>query len=133
MDLYKVGSGIQAIELSVDITTHGLAGTRANVRKKGEAPMAVAHSVDVTGDIHPQDIGAANNLGGGILVISTLIDLKILGDLEARKDEFDRIEAQYILDDGPDGRIVYDKPDSIQPSNDYTVVILLKQIQLIKS
>jgi len=132
VDTYKVGNNIHAIELMVDISTHGLAGTRANVRKPSEPPIAVAHSRDVTGDVHPKNIGAANNLEGSVLVISTLIDLKILGDLDARKDEFERITAQYVLDDGPDGRIVFDKPDSIQPSNDYTIVILFKQIQLSK-
>lgn len=130
MDTYKVGEGPQQIKLAVDVTTIGLAGSRASAGKPGGSPVAVAHSIDVTGDIPITEIGEAKSLKGCTLVISTLIDLKIIGDKEARKAESDRINGKYILDNGTDGHKVFDKPDKKMPNDDYTTVILLKQINL---
>ena len=131
MDTYNIGDGSQQIQLTVDINTIGLAGSRANAGKPGGTPVAVAHSVDVTGDIPNSNIGDAKNLKGSTLVISTLIDLKIVGDKNARKAESDRINGKYILDNGIDGHKLYDQPDKKMPNADYTTVILLKQFNLL--
>lgn len=133
MDTYIAGDGPQNIALTVDISTIGLAGTRANISKPGVPPISVAHSVDVTGDIQTTNIGSANSLNGNILTISTLVDLKIIGDLEARKKEYDIIRSTYILEKGIDGHKVYDVPDNKVPANDYSTVVLVKQIILAKS
>ncbi len=131
MDTYNLGDGPQQIQLTVDISTIGLAGSRANAGKPGGSAVAVAHSVDVTGDIPITNIGDAKSLKGSTLVISTLIDLKILGDKEARKAHSDRISGKYILDNGTDGHKVHDQPDKKMPNDDYTTVILLKQFNLL--
>ncbi len=130
MDTYNVGNGPQQISLAVDISTIGLAATRATVGKPNTQPVTVATSKDVTGDIPTTDIGSANSLNGGTLVIATLIDLRIIGDETARKKEYERIGGTYTLNKGLDGLKNYPKPDSKVHADEYKTVVLVKQFKL---
>ena len=129
MDKYKAGNGTKHVKLTVDINTLGLAASRAIVIDlNSPAPgKSVAQSIDATGDIPKKAIGSAKSLQGKRLSVLTKIDL--LGSDDERKKESERITAKYILDDGADGHVEFDKPTKTVHNN-FTTVFLHKPIDL---
>jgi len=129
MSTYNVGKGSQQIRLAVDIDTIGLAASRAIAVDLNSTDPAtpVAHSDNATGDIAQKQIGTAKVLKNKRLSVLTKIDL--IGDLDSRKKESERISGKYILDDGKDGHMVFDDPDKVV-ADDFTTVILFKQVDL---
>src|SRR5687768_5201823 len=110
MDTYQTGTGTQDINLTVDITTIGFAATRAiTIDLSSDAPgIPVGNSGDASGDINDKPIGSASSLAGRRLSVLTRIDL--FGSLEERKAEFERIVANYKLENGEEGDKVFDDP-----------------------
>ncbi len=130
METYNVGSGAQQITLAVDISTFGLAATRAVVTLSTGAKSSAAHSVNATGDIATQAIGSANSLENSTLKIITKVD--ILGDDQnEREKQYNDIKQVYTLGGGTDDSKVYTETDVKQSSDDFSVAFLFKTIQLI--
>lgn len=129
MSTYRVGKGQQQIKLSVDITTIGLAASRAIVvdLNSNDPALPVAHSDNATGDIAQTKIGTAKSLKNKRLSVLTKIDL--IGSIAEKKKESERLTGKYILDDGIDGHQIFDDPDKIV-ADDFSVVILYKEIDL---
>jgi hypothetical protein len=128
---YKLGSVSPSISLAVDVNTIAPAATRANVKKTGapDGGIAVAHSKDATGDVQAEHIGSSTTLNGKTVVIATSIHL--FGDATARQVEFNRLNAQYIINGGQDGLKVYTKPDlKIDQNGDHTNIMLITDINL---
>jgi hypothetical protein len=130
MSTYKVGNGPKQITLAADIDTFGLAASRAIIVDidTNEPALTVGLSVDATGDISNTDLGACDSLKDKRLSIMTKIDL--IGDLDTRRKEADRLGAKYILDEGPEGLKSFADPVKVV-SDDVTSVILFKEIDLI--
>src|SRR4051812_24086803 len=103
MSSYQVGDGLQQIKMAVDISTFGLAASRAIALKRGtgEPLKAIAHSENASGDIPQQVIGPATALAEYTITVMTKIDL--LGDEAARKAASAQVNARYIFDDGAEG------------------------------
>jgi hypothetical protein len=129
MSSYQVGDGLQQIKMAVDISTFGLAASRAIALKPGtgEPVKAVAHSESASGDIPQQGIGPAIAVAEYTISVMTKIDL--LGDDAARKSASGQITAKYIFDDGTEGHTEFSDP-IIEVSDDYRTVILYKEIEL---
>jgi hypothetical protein len=129
MSSYQVGDGVQQIKMAVDISTFGLAASRAIALKPGtgEPVKAVAHSENASGDIPQQVIGPAIGLAEYTITVMTKIDL--LGSDDARKNASQLITARYIFDDGAEGHKEFSDP-LIEVSTDYRTVILYKDIEL---
>ena len=129
---YKVGNGPQQISLAVDIATNGIAGTRGTLNKQGNPPIPVANSSDVTGDILPaQEIGSANSLQGSVLTISTIIDLRLFPDRNAREAESKNVKSTYMLDNGIDGHVADNNPENKIVDPEFNSVILIKLFNLL--
>ena len=130
MSTYRVGSGSKQITFETDINTFGLAASRAIVLniQTNEPEITVGHSVNATGDIARKDIGTCDFLVGKRLSIMTKIDL--LDDLPQRKKEAERLNAKYILDEGPDGLLSVSDPMKVI-SKDFKTVILYREFDLI--
>ena len=134
MDSYKAGSGLLQILLSTDITTIGLAGSRATVfiPGSGNPSIPVAHSVDATGDIPVSAIGLPASLKGKRISIMSKIDLSIVGDREAREKEFNKLSSRYFLDGGPEHLRKFDaSPDEVTHSDDFNTVLIFKTIDIV--
>lgn len=134
MDSYKAGSGELQILLSTDISTIGLAGSRATsfILGSGDPSVPIAHSVDATGDIPVSAIGKPSQIKGRRISIMSKIDLSIVGDLEDRKSEFNKLKAMYILDGGAEHLKEFEAcPDDITHAGDYTTVLIFKTIDII--
>jgi hypothetical protein len=131
MDTYKVGNTLDQIKLEVDISTFGLAASRAIlVDLNSPAPgISVASSQDATGDIGKTEIGKAKNIKNRRLSIFTKIDL--LGDdVAARKLESENLTGKYTLDGGPNGSEVFGTPIKTV-DDEFLTVFLHKPIDLI--
>src|SRR5689334_12764666 len=91
MSSYKTGTTAPDISLNVDVDTIGTAATRVSKRPTGSSGggIAVAHSVDATGDVTNAHLGGAASLSGNTLTIATSINL--FGDEDEREKEFERI------------------------------------------
>lgn len=131
MSSYQTGTTSQDISLDVDIDTIGTAATRASKRLSGTSGggIAVAHSVDATGDITNAHLGGAISLSGNTLTIATSASL--FGDKEERKIEFERLSAIYILSGGDEGTKEFSQPDLKLHNADFTKATLVKNISLI--
>jgi hypothetical protein len=129
MSSYKVGDGMQQIKMAVDISTFGLAASRAIAFKSGisEPVKAIAHSENASGDIPQQVIGSAIALAEYTITVMTKIDL--LGDDAARKSASTQVSARYIFDNGAEGHKEFSDP-IIEISDDCRTVILYKDIEL---
>jgi hypothetical protein len=130
METYKVGDGQQQVKMAVDITTIGLAASRAIILKpgSGQPSKPVAHSENASGDIPQQGIGPAIALAEYTISVMTKIDL--LGDDNARQKESQQLTARYVFDDGAEGHKEFTDPVK-EISDDGRTVILYKQIELI--
>jgi hypothetical protein len=132
MNSYKVGNGNQQIKLAVQITTSGMAATRACTidGPPDYNSTDIAASQDATGAIAQTVIGQANAIQNKTLAVITTI--KITGsDLGSRKAEFDGISALYVLDNGPEGHKEFDAPGKTDKSNgNFTDVELNESIKL---
>lgn len=134
MDSYKAGSGSLQILLSTDISTIGLAGSRATlfVPDSGNPSIPVAHSVDATGDIPVSSIGKASALSGNRISIMSKIDLSIVGNLEDREKEFNKLTARYFLDGGAEHFKKFEaSSDDITHADDFTTALIFKTINII--
>ncbi|NEU09151.1 hypothetical protein GZH53_12565 [Flavihumibacter sp. R14] len=134
MDSYKAGSGQLQILLSTDITTIGLAGSRATVfvPGSGNPSVPVAHSVDATGDIPISAIGLPSSLKGKRISIMSKIDLSIVGDQEAREKEFNKLVARYFLDGGPEHLKKFEANfQEVTHSDDFNTVLIFKAINIV--
>jgi hypothetical protein len=134
MDTYKAGSGSLQILLSSDISTIGLAGSRATVfvPGSGDPSLPVAHSVDATGDIPVSAIGKPPSLKGKRISVMSKIDLSIVGDLEAREKEYNKIGARYFLDGGPEHLKEFEAdPSDVTHSDDFNTVLIFKTVDII--
>ena len=131
MSIYITGNGPQQISLTVDIGTVGLAGTRVSINKQCNPLLPIASSADVSGDILPsKEIGSANSIQGSELLISTIIDLRIFGNIDARKAEADRVMQTYSLYGGSQGTLVDTMPDVKTVDPNFESVILIKYFSL---
>ncbi len=134
MSIYKTGSGSLQILLSTDISTIGLAGSRATLFKpdSGNESLPVAHSVDATGDIPVTPIGKALSVKGYRLSIMSKIDLSILGNREAREKEFYKLSSKYFLDGGIDNYKEFEADeDEISHDSEFLTVLIYKLIEFI--
>jgi hypothetical protein len=131
MSTYKAGTTSLNILLSVNVVTIGIAATRVSKRQTGSASggIAVAHSVDASGDIINTPLGSAVSLNGNTLTIATLVNL--FGDLDDRQREFQQLSVDYSLSGGDDGNVPFPAPDLKLHSADYSRVTLVKNISLI--
>src|SRR5215813_13254466 len=128
MDSYKTGKTAPNISLDIDVDTLGTAATRVTKRPAG-APtggIAVAHSVDATGDVTNAHLGGAASLTGNTLIMATLINL--FGDDDERQAEFNRLSATYSLSGGDEGDKEFPAPDLKVHNSDFTRVSLIKSI-----
>jgi hypothetical protein len=133
MDTYKAGSGTLQILLSTDISTIGLAGSRATlfVPGSGDPSIPIAHSVDATGDIPVSAIGTPSSLKGKRISVMSKVDLSIVGDLEAREKEYSKMRARYFLDGGPEHLKEFDvSPADVTHSADFNTVLIFKAIDI---
>lgn len=131
MSSYKTGTTAPNISLNADIDTIGTAATRASKRRTGTSGggIAVAHSVDATGDITNAPLGGAVSLSGNTLTIATTIHL--FGTKKEREAEFKRLSARYKLSGGDDGEKSFSQPDLKLHNNDFSRATLVKNIKLI--
>ncbi|PZF74459.1 hypothetical protein [Taibaiella soli] len=128
MDKYQTGNGTQQVKLAVDITTTGMAATRA-FTLTDTTTTSVAASSDATGDIRQTTIGTAASIQGSTLSITTKIH--ITGkDINARQAEFNGLKALYVLDNGQQGHAEYSFDFKNDIYGDYTDVELYKNISL---
>jgi hypothetical protein len=134
MDKYRIGEGPQDIYLEVDVTTIGMATTRAVVYdpdNEDEVMPLKCASKDATGDIPSTPIGAASALSGKNLSIMTTIGLTAVGNKQKREREYKRIKASYVLSHGSDGlKTFYIEDEFKVPSDDFKNVVLFKKISL---
>lgn len=129
MKNYSVGNGAQQITLDVNITTIGLAATRAVVGIPGSGtPTPVAHSSNATGDIPSTSIGLPADLQGKTLSVMTKVDLSIIQDANDRQKEFERITSAVTLNNGADGNKTF-PPDIKQNSDDYATAIISTMVK----
>ena len=134
MDSYEAGSGSLQILLGTDLTTIGLAGSRATVFTPGSGSpsIPVAHSVDATGDIPISAIGLPSFLKGKRISIMSKIDLSIVGDQQARENEFSKLVARYFLDGGPEHLRQFEaNPEEVTHSDDFNTVLIFKTIDIV--
>jgi hypothetical protein len=131
MSSYKTGTTSPDISLDVDVDTIGTAASRASKRPTGSSGggIAVAHSVDATGDITNAHLGGAGSLSGNTLTIATSINL--FGDKDERKAEFEKLSATYFLFGGEEGAKEFPQPDLKLHNSDFTKATLIKNISLI--
>ncbi|SFD98839.1 hypothetical protein SAMN05518672_10453 [Chitinophaga sp. CF118] len=133
MDTYSIGSEPRSIKLTADITTIGMAATRAfSIDGPPDfKPTGVAASVNATGDIKLAEIGMPMVLTGKVLFIVTTIRLTG-ADIQTRKKAFENIEALYMLDSGFEGHKEFMEPDIIiDLNNNFTDIELNKSIKLL--
>ena len=120
--------------LSADINTIGLAGSRATlfVPGSGSPSIAVAHSVDATGDIPVSPIGISNTLTGKRISIMSKIDLSIIGDLEARQKEFNHLSVSYFLEGGSEQNKEFSADtEDLTHAENYMTALIYKAIDII--
>ena len=131
MDSYKTGNGTQQIRLAVDISSNGIATTRAFfITSIGRAPIPSCASRDATGDIIQMPIGQASGLQGNKILIMAHI-LLFWPDEETRKIEFENITARYVIDDGDEGHKELPEADvKVNALDDFTEIWLHKTIEL---
>jgi|GEM_PF-1926151 len=131
MDTYSVGAGTALIKFACDVNTFGLARSRALVTDEARTTIYWTDvSTDASGDITKIPMTDATTLTGKLLLVLTEISLAIFTDPNERKTEAERLTALYYLEGGPSGLMKF-FPDQIVPNDDYTKVIVTKQIPLI--
>lgn len=133
MDTYTLGSEFRSIKLTADITTTGMAATRAFIidGPPDFAHFGVASSANATGDIKLAEIGMPAALQGKVLLIVTSIRLTG-NDIQTREKAFNAIEAVYMLDFGAEGHKEFLRPDIIMDlNNNFTDIELNKTIKLL--
>lgn len=132
METYKTGNGPQQINLTVDITTIGLAVSRAiaGVPGSGNPPTSVAHSNDATGDIALTEIGAASALAGKTLNVMSSVDLSIIGDENERKAEANRVQCVVTLDNGIEGHKEFKNTGIRTVAPDFSKVLINSDFKL---
>ncbi|SEW24378.1 hypothetical protein [Chitinophaga arvensicola] len=131
MDSYQVGAGLDLVKFACDVNTFGLARSRALVTDEGRTTIYWTEvSTDASGDITRAPITDATTLPGKQLLVLTEISLAIFTDQNQRKTESERLTALYYLEGGPLGFTKF-FPDQVVPNEDYTKVIVTKQILLI--
>ncbi|MBB5395476.1 hypothetical protein [Mucilaginibacter sp. AK015] len=130
MSTYQTGSGAGQISLAADITTVGLAASRAiTIDLNSQEPgKPVAHSDNATGDIAQQQIGQAGQLRG--LRVSIVTKVEFWGSADQRKAQYEALSATYTLDGGSAGAKTYNDP-KITVDEGYNVAILSKNIDMI--
>jgi hypothetical protein len=130
MSSYKAGTTAPDISMNVNIDTVGTAATRVSKRPTGSSGggIAVAHSVDATGDVTNAHLGGAASLSGNTLTIATSINL--FGDQDEREKEFERVSATYSLSGGDDNDKDFSPPDLKLHNSDFTRATLIKNISL---
>lgn len=108
---YNIGASTANIKLAVDITSIGLAASRASVLVvNGSDPgVAVAHSVDATGDIPEQAIGYSDSLKGKRLTVYTKVSLTG-DDANNRALEAAHVKGEYEVSGGSDGNKSFNNP-----------------------
>jgi len=131
MHTYNLGSGTQPIQLTVDVSTLGLAATRAIlVDVNSTSPgVSVAQSIDATGDISITGIGLPDILKNKRLSIFTKVNLTGT-DPDSRKKEFDGITATYVIANGADGQLTVSDPQKTVDDN-FLSAMVIQHIDLI--
>lgn len=123
---YNIGTSTEQIKLAVDITTVGLAASRASVLivNDNQPGIPVAHSVDATGDISNQSIGNGAFLQGKRLTVFTKVAL--IGDnRDERETEVQTIRGSYRLLGGDVGVKYYNEPIlSYQDPSVYVIMVI---------
>ena len=130
MDTYNVGAGSNPIKFSADITTFGLARSRAIVVNPDSTAGATLVSTDASGDIPRSILDIASNLSGKKLMVLTEISLAVIPSLDDRKAEYGKIVFECTLEGGTDVLKKYPAPDNKTVNTDYTKVMLVKEIAL---
>ncbi len=121
MSTYLVGTTTSSIRFHFDLTTIGLAASRAVLYDEtNDNPVSVGTSVDATGDITWKTLVNAN-LPGRILTVLCKVDFSLLGDEKTRKKEFEKLKAVCGLDDGEEGSKRIDQPDHKIAADDFSV------------
>lgn len=130
METYQVGTGNQQVKLAVDIDTFGLAASRAIIfdPNSTEPSINVGTSANASGDISQTQIGLAASLQKKRL--SVLTKIEIIGDVEFKRKECQRLSGKYILDDGSEGHKVFNNPEKTV-ADDFSGVVLTILIDLI--
>jgi hypothetical protein len=130
MSTYQAGNATGQVSLTVDISTVGLAASRAiTIDLNSSNPgKPVAHSENATGDIYTKEIGQAAALQNLRLSVVTQVDF--WGDDAERKSQFDSLGAKYVLDGGTGGEQTYADPE-VDVDASYRVAMVSKSIDLI--
>jgi hypothetical protein len=123
---YIIGTSTEQINLAADITTVGLAASRASVLVVDDTNpgVPVAASVDATGDIVNTVIGGGTSLKGKRLTVFTMVTLTG-EDQGSRQIEADAVRGTYMLSGGDEGVKSYSDPiKSYRDPNVFTVFIV---------
>ncbi|WP_339880322.1 hypothetical protein [uncultured Algoriphagus sp.] len=123
---YNIGLTTGQIHLAVDITTVGLAATRASVLivNNNSPGVPVAHSVDATGDINGKPIGGGVSLKGKRLTIFTMVTLTG-DDPNVRAIEAQAVRGQYELSGGDEDIKSFNNPvKSFQDPNVFVISVI---------
>jgi hypothetical protein len=123
---YNIGASTGQINLAVDITTVGLAATRASVLvvNNSNPGVPVAHSVDATGDIASRSIGGGASLSGKRLTVFTMVTLTG-NNAASRATEAAAVRGKYELSGGDGGIKTFNNPvKSYQDPNVYVISII---------
>ena len=131
MDTYSIGTGDHQVQLSVDVSTTGLAASQVIVVEiySDANGIQVAKSTDATGKIASAEVGTPDFLKNKRLSVFTKIDLTG-NDPVARKQESEKVSAEYTLYNGENGAKTFSSFDK-KVIGDYESVMLIKHIDLV--
>ncbi len=124
MAQYQLGTDTNAIALSVQPSTVGVANTRANFRITGQQVKVLAQSgPKAAGVLNNVQLGAASTLRGGQLVIVTIVVFGAVKKGDASSAATTTV-VNYTLSGGQGGEFQFkcDEGDIFQP-NPKTMVI----------
>lgn len=112
MNTYLVGNSAQPIILKVEVSTLGLAATRAILvdLNSSASGVSVGQSDDATGDIASSGIGTPLTIVNKRLSVFTRIDFSG-GDTETRKLQFEQSKIHVALDNGTEGLKQFSDPE----------------------
>lgn len=112
MEQYQTGTGDEIILLTVDISTLGLAASKAILvdLNSPATGVSVASSHDASGDISSVAIGKAADICQRRLSVITKIDLPG-ADAAARQREFETLKARYTMSKAALGAAEFKNPE----------------------
>jgi len=129
---YVVGTGDAIITLEVTVGTVGSAYCNFSIFKGAVSSGAIAESLPPDGSIPEEPLGTANEVGGGCVIIRTLINFGHL-PVEVRKMAVERIVAEYHFEGGVMGpqSFAFNPETDLVVTPNYTIASITSKIELI--